>query len=84
MEIFYSYGLFNSNCRETIKDFVTRGYNSKILPLPVSLFLSWITIFISYFKFLVILNLEVFFFFFFHESCRVMLMWYVVDLLVKE
>ncbi|XP_062171171.1 DNA (cytosine-5)-methyltransferase CMT3 [Alnus glutinosa] len=22
------------NCRETIKDFVTRGYNSKILPLP--------------------------------------------------
>jgi Na+/proline symporter len=57
VKVFYSYGLFNSNCRETIKDFVTRGYNSKILPLPVSLFYLGLLFFFSYSKFLVILHL---------------------------
>jgi len=29
--------LFNSDCKEAVKDFVTKGYEEKILPLPVSL-----------------------------------------------
>jgi len=28
---------FNSDCKEALKEFVTKGYEDKILPLPVSL-----------------------------------------------
>ena len=34
---FSNYGSFYRNCFKTIKEFVTNGYKSKILPLPVSL-----------------------------------------------